>query len=157
MIGVSDDDWQQRKNFVGFGVAEEDILRELHLVAKTYAHDVMDELYARWLKYPELKRFFPDDIILNRVKASLPWVTTPHLISFGLKAQCFFSGGPQIRRHKGFRDAAIARGVQKSPPFLRRCPAGCKNHRFFQARPSLSNLFKQFNAIKIGHVQVAEN
>ena len=34
-----------------------------------YADEVMDELYGRWLQFPELKRFFPDQPTLSRVKA----------------------------------------------------------------------------------------
>lgn len=66
---VSEAEWVQRKRFVGFGPADEKILRELHLLARSYADEVMDELYRRWLHMPELQRFFPNDTILRRVKA----------------------------------------------------------------------------------------
>ena len=66
---VSEDAWEQRKAFVGFGPAHEEILRELRPVALYYADEVMDELYARWLHFPELRRFFTDDSVLGRVKA----------------------------------------------------------------------------------------
>ena len=66
---VSEDAWQHRKAFVGFGPTDEAILRELRPVALHYADEVMDELYARWLQFPELMRFFPDDSVLARVKA----------------------------------------------------------------------------------------
>jgi rsbT co-antagonist protein RsbR len=66
---VSEDAWEERKAFVGFSPADEEILRELRPVALQYAHEVMDELYARWLRFPELRRFFPDDSVLARVKA----------------------------------------------------------------------------------------
>ena len=67
---VSEDAWEHRKAFVGFGAADEAILRELRPVALQYADEVMEELYGRWLQFPELKRFFPDDATLSRVKAS---------------------------------------------------------------------------------------
>jgi len=66
---VSEDAWEQWKAFVGFGPAHEEILRELRPVALYYADEVMDELYARWLQFPELRRFFTDDSVLGRVKA----------------------------------------------------------------------------------------
>jgi len=66
---VSEDAWERRKAFVGFSLTDEAILRELLPVARGYADQVMDELYARWLQIPELRRFFPDDSSLARVKA----------------------------------------------------------------------------------------
>ena len=66
---VSEDAWEHRKAFVGFGAADEAILRELRPVALQYADEVMDELYGRWLQFPELKRFFPEAATLSRVKA----------------------------------------------------------------------------------------
>ena len=66
---VSEDAWEHRKAFVGFGPADEAILRELRPVALQYADEVMDELYGRWLQFPELKRFFPDAATLSGVKA----------------------------------------------------------------------------------------
>jgi len=66
---VSEDAWKHRKAFVGFGAADQAILRELRPVSLQYADEVMDDLYGRWLQFPELKRFFPDDATLARVKA----------------------------------------------------------------------------------------
>lgn len=61
--------WERRKQFVGFGADDVAILRELHLVARTYADDVMAELYRRWLGADELQAFFPDEVTLRRVQA----------------------------------------------------------------------------------------
>jgi len=66
---VSEEAWEHRKAFVGFGAQDESILRELRPVSLQYADEVMDELYGRWLQFPELKRFFPDSAALSRVKA----------------------------------------------------------------------------------------
>jgi rsbT co-antagonist protein RsbR len=66
---VSLEEWEERKAFVGFGAEDEQILAELHLVAKTYADDVMDELYARWLRFPHVRGFFLDPGRLTRTKA----------------------------------------------------------------------------------------
>jgi rsbT co-antagonist protein RsbR len=66
---VSEDAWGHRKAFVGFSPADEETLRELRPVALHYADEVMNELYARWLQFPELRRFFPDAAALARVKA----------------------------------------------------------------------------------------
>ena len=65
---ISLDEWEKRKRFVGFGPEDELVLSELHLVAKTYAEEVMDELYSRWLKFDELREFFEAPGRLSRVK-----------------------------------------------------------------------------------------
>ncbi|MFO0601522.1 MAG: protoglobin domain-containing protein [Polyangiales bacterium] len=67
--GVSTDDWERRKTFVGFGPDDEAILAELHIVAKTYADQVMEELYERWLRFPQVRAFFDDPARLARVKS----------------------------------------------------------------------------------------
>ena len=66
---VSPQAWECRKAFVGFSALDEAILRELRPVSLQYADEVMDELYGRWLQFPEVKRFFPDQSTLSRVKA----------------------------------------------------------------------------------------
>lgn len=66
---VSEDAWERRKAFVGFGAADQAILRELSPASLQYADEVMDELYARWMQFPEVSRFFSDGSVLARVKA----------------------------------------------------------------------------------------
>lgn len=66
---VTPTEWDGRKTFVGFGPGDEEILAELHLVARAYADEVMDELYARWLRAEEVRRFFADRRLLDRVKS----------------------------------------------------------------------------------------
>jgi len=66
---VSEDAWERRKAFVAFGAEDEAILRELRPVALQYADEVMEELYGRWLQFPEVRRFFPEPATLSRVKA----------------------------------------------------------------------------------------
>src|SRR5688500_14689332 len=65
---VSDDTWVQRRQLVRVGLAQFAVLRELRPSSLQYADEVMDQLYPRWLQFPELKRFFPDDAVLTRVK-----------------------------------------------------------------------------------------
>jgi rsbT co-antagonist protein RsbR len=65
---MTHEDWERRKRFVGFSRQDEDILLELHLIARTYADEVMEELYARWLQFEEVKRFFSEPLKLKRVK-----------------------------------------------------------------------------------------
>lgn len=60
--------WERRKLLVGFGREDEAALRRLHLVARTYSDRVMEDLYARWLAFPELRAFFADDAAVQRVK-----------------------------------------------------------------------------------------
>jgi len=66
---VSEAAWQRRKAFVGFSAADEAILRELRPASLQYADEVMDELYARWMQFPEVSRFFSDGFVLAKVKA----------------------------------------------------------------------------------------
>lgn len=68
-VVVSAEEWAERKAFVGLGPTDVQILSELHLVAKTYADDVMNELYDRWLRFPHVQEFFRDPERLARVKA----------------------------------------------------------------------------------------
>ncbi|HLL03421.1 MAG TPA: protoglobin domain-containing protein [Myxococcaceae bacterium] len=67
-MNISPEEWERRKRFVGFGPDDELVLSELHLVAKTYADQVMDELYTRWLQFDELREFFQAPGTLARVK-----------------------------------------------------------------------------------------
>lgn len=66
---VNEIEWEQRKQFVRFDANDEAILRELHLVARLYADEIMDALYQRWLQVDELRAFFTDAASLARVKA----------------------------------------------------------------------------------------
>jgi rsbT co-antagonist protein RsbR len=66
---ISLEEWEQRKRFVGFGSEDELVLGELHLVARAYAEQVMEELYSRWLQFEELRTFFREPGRLVRVKA----------------------------------------------------------------------------------------
>lgn len=68
LAAFSESDWEERKAFVGFSGQDAEILGELHLVARTYADEVMEALYGRWLAYPELRTFFSDGATLERVK-----------------------------------------------------------------------------------------
>jgi len=67
-MNITPEEWERRKRFVGFGPDDELVLSELHLVAKTYADQVMDELYTRWLQFDELREFFQAPGTLARVK-----------------------------------------------------------------------------------------
>lgn len=65
---VTEAEWEQRKTFVSFDEDDKAVLRELHLFARSYADEIMEELYRRWLQIDELKSFFADDAMLTRVK-----------------------------------------------------------------------------------------
>ena len=62
-------EWEARKNAVGFGVRDIEILRELHLVARTYADDVVEEVYDRWLLLDGFRVLLKDEETIARVKA----------------------------------------------------------------------------------------
>lgn len=65
---VTEAEWEQRKAFAGFGEDEQATLRELHWFAESYADAVIDELFQRWLRSDDLRRFFPHDADVARVK-----------------------------------------------------------------------------------------
>ncbi len=65
---VTEAEWEERKTFVRFDENDQAILSELHLFARSYADEIMEELYRRWLQIDELKAFFTDDATLTRVK-----------------------------------------------------------------------------------------
>lgn len=63
-------EWERRKLFIGFSADDETVLRELHLVARAYADQVLEELYRRWLAFPEMRRFFDNEAVLQHVKSA---------------------------------------------------------------------------------------
>lgn len=67
-VAIPAEEWERRKEVVGFTSRDEAVLRELHLVARTYADEVMDELYSRWMAIEEMRAFFPDEATTARVK-----------------------------------------------------------------------------------------
>jgi rsbT co-antagonist protein RsbR len=66
---VTPEEWERRKAFVGFTDEDIRLLREVHPVAETYADEVVEELYRRFLEFEETRAFFPDEATLKRVKA----------------------------------------------------------------------------------------
>jgi rsbT co-antagonist protein RsbR len=62
-------EWEQRKQFVGFTEEDTQLLRELSPVAEIYVDEVVEGLYHQFLQFEETRAFFPDDATLNRVKA----------------------------------------------------------------------------------------
>lgn len=67
---MTPEEWERRKKFVDFSAVDVELLQELHIVARTYADEVMEDLYRRWLAHEELRAFFRDDEHLARVKAA---------------------------------------------------------------------------------------
>lgn len=65
---VTEAEWEQRKAFVRLDEDDQAVLRELHLLARSYADEIMDALYRRWFQIDELKAFFTDAAMLIRVK-----------------------------------------------------------------------------------------
>ena len=62
-------EWELRKKFVEFTDEDAQLLRELGPVATTYADEVVEGLYSKFLQFAETRNFFPDATTLNRVKA----------------------------------------------------------------------------------------
>ena len=62
-------EWERRKEFVNFTKEDVKILKSLHKINEKYADEILDELYARFLKFEETKAFFNNQDTLNRVKS----------------------------------------------------------------------------------------
>ena len=65
---VTMQEWERRKEFVGFTDEDVQLLRELRPIAEAYADEVVEGLYRQFLRFEETKAFFPDEATLNRVK-----------------------------------------------------------------------------------------
>lgn len=61
-------EWERRKEFVGFTAEDARLLSELRPVAEAYADEEVEELYRRILRSEEAHAFFPDDATLHHVK-----------------------------------------------------------------------------------------
>jgi signal transduction histidine kinase/HPt (histidine-containing phosphotransfer) domain-containing protein/FixJ family two-component response regulator len=66
--GLSRREIQQRKKFLEFGQADARRLAALAPLARKYAGEVIEELYAHFLSFQETREFFRDEATLNRVK-----------------------------------------------------------------------------------------
>lgn len=67
-IEFTSDDWNRRKQFFGFEKGDEQILSELRLAAHSYIDEVIRDLYDWFFKFDEVKVFFTDDAMVQRVK-----------------------------------------------------------------------------------------
>lgn len=65
---VTQQEWEQRKNFVGFTDDDVQFLRELHPFMEDWSDEVIEDLYRHFLSFEETKSFFPNEETLNRVK-----------------------------------------------------------------------------------------
>lgn len=62
------EDWSRRKQFFGFEKGDEQILTELRLAAHSYIDEVIKDLYDWFFKFEEVKTFFTDETMVQRVK-----------------------------------------------------------------------------------------
>lgn len=65
---VTPEEWESRKRFVGFTEEDVHLLRELRHMANTQIDGIVEELYRRWLLFPELSSFFHSEAMIRRVK-----------------------------------------------------------------------------------------
>ncbi len=65
---LSDREISARKAFLEFGAADAKRLAALAPLARKYANEVIEELYAHFLSFAETRDFFRDQATLNRVK-----------------------------------------------------------------------------------------
>ena len=66
--GLSPDEIDRRKAFLGFGEEDARRLGALAPLARRYADEVIEEFYAHLLSFHETQEFFRDEATLNRVK-----------------------------------------------------------------------------------------
>ncbi|EKD40407.1 MAG: anti-sigma-factor antagonist [uncultured bacterium] len=69
MMNISDQELARRKQILEFGPEDEERLQKLADVSVEYAQEVIDAFYRHLLSFEEMKAFFPDSELLNRVKA----------------------------------------------------------------------------------------
>jgi len=69
MMNISDHELARRKQILEFGPEDEERLQKLAMVSEDYAQEVIDAFYRHLLSFEEMKAFFPDSELLNRVKA----------------------------------------------------------------------------------------
>ena len=67
---VTLDDWERRKEFLGFTDEDARLLRQLRPAAEAFVDDVVEELYRRLLDFEEAKAFLKDPGVLVHVKAA---------------------------------------------------------------------------------------
>ena len=69
MMNISDQELARRKQILEFGPEDEERLQKLSKVSEEYAQEVIEAFYRHLLSFEEMKAFFPDNELLNRVKA----------------------------------------------------------------------------------------
>lgn len=69
MMNINEAELARRKEILEFGPEDEERLRRLADVAQEYAQEVIEAFYEHLLSFEEMKAFFPDSELLNRVKA----------------------------------------------------------------------------------------
>lgn len=69
MMNITGQELVRRKQFLEFGPEDEERLRKLASVSKTYAQTVIDAFYEHLMSFDEMRVFFADDELLARVKA----------------------------------------------------------------------------------------
>jgi rsbT co-antagonist protein RsbR len=69
MMGITEEDLEQRKKYLEFGEEDEQRLRELSSLSQNNADMIIEAFYEHLLQFEEMKAFFPDSATLNRVKA----------------------------------------------------------------------------------------
>jgi hypothetical protein len=65
---LSENEWKELKEFYAFQKQEEKILGEFRLAAQSYIDEVIEELYTWFFKFEDIKKFFPDEYTISRVK-----------------------------------------------------------------------------------------
>lgn len=69
MMSITDQELARRKQVLEFGPEDEERLKRLAKVSEAYAQEVIDAFYRHLLSFDEMKAFFHDSELLNRVKA----------------------------------------------------------------------------------------
>ena len=70
MADVTLQDWEGRKEFVGFDSGDAEVLKELGGQLNEYINEIVDELYGHLFKFGQLRDFLPDEDATFQLKAA---------------------------------------------------------------------------------------
>lgn len=70
MADITVEEWNRRKDFVGFGDKDVKLLKELEPLIKDTVDGIVDELYNHFLKFRELEIILNEEDTLQRLKAT---------------------------------------------------------------------------------------
>ncbi len=70
LLSLSPEEIELRKKWLGFGVADEAIIKEIDQLIGNRAEELVSDMYAHFLAFEETRSFFPDEKTLDRAKSA---------------------------------------------------------------------------------------